>query len=80
MIQTGPLSGVRVSWADRKMSIPIRNLYYLFSYAWRHFPPGGEAEVGVRRQIIRDVWLPDVQEVWLIWFELSSGSGVVQAP
>ena len=34
----------------------------------------------VRRQIIRDVWLPDVQEVWLIWFELSSGSGVVQAP
>ena len=29
------------------MSIPIRNLYFLFSYAWRHFPPGGEAEVGI---------------------------------
>jgi 5-methylcytosine-specific restriction enzyme subunit McrC len=29
------------------MTIPIRNLYYLFSYAWEHFPEGGAVEVGV---------------------------------
>lgn len=29
------------------MSIPIRNLYYVFSYAWRQFPIANEAEVGV---------------------------------
>ena len=29
------------------MTIPIRNLYYLFCYAWRRFPPGGAVETGV---------------------------------
>lgn len=29
------------------MSIPIRNLYYLFCYAWERFPEGGAVEVGV---------------------------------
>lgn len=29
------------------MSIPIRNLYYLFCYAWERFPEGGTIEVGV---------------------------------
>lgn len=29
------------------MSIPIRNLYYLFCYAWERFPEGGSVEVGV---------------------------------
>jgi 5-methylcytosine-specific restriction enzyme subunit McrC len=29
------------------MSIPIRNLYYLFCYAWERFPEGGTVEVGV---------------------------------
>lgn len=29
------------------MPIPIRNLYYLFCYAWERFPEGGVAEVGV---------------------------------
>ncbi len=27
------------------MTIPIRNLYYLFCYAWRRFPPGGAVEI-----------------------------------
>lgn len=32
------------------VTIPIRNLYYLFSYAWSRFPEGGGgAEVGVDR-------------------------------
>lgn len=29
------------------MTIPIRNLYYLFCYAWRRFPNAAEVEVGV---------------------------------
>ena len=29
------------------MTIPIRNLYYLFCYAWQRFPEGGAVEVGV---------------------------------
>jgi 5-methylcytosine-specific restriction enzyme subunit McrC len=29
------------------MPIPIRNLYYLFCYAWERFPEGGAVEVGV---------------------------------
>lgn len=29
------------------MTIPIRNLYYLFCYAWRRFPDGGAVDVGV---------------------------------
>ncbi|OMG58159.1 hypothetical protein [Brevundimonas sp. ZS04] len=29
------------------MTIPIRNLYYLFCYAWQRFPPGGAVEAGV---------------------------------
>ncbi len=29
------------------MSIPIRNLYYLFCYAWERFPEGATVEVGV---------------------------------
>lgn len=29
------------------MAIPIRNLYYLFSYAWAQFPAGATVEVGV---------------------------------
>lgn len=29
------------------MTIPIRNLYYLFCYAWERYPEGGEVEVGV---------------------------------
>lgn len=29
------------------MTIPIRNLYYLFCYAWQRFPPGGAVETGV---------------------------------
>lgn len=29
------------------MTIPIRNLYYLFCYAWARFPEGGAVEVGV---------------------------------
>lgn len=29
------------------MSIPIRNLYYLFCYAWERFPEGEHVEVGV---------------------------------
>ncbi|MDP2225930.1 MAG: hypothetical protein Q8J78_00425 [Moraxellaceae bacterium] len=29
------------------MTIPIRNLYYLFCYAWRKFPEGGSVDVGV---------------------------------
>lgn len=29
------------------MSIPIRNLYYLFCYAWERFPDGAAVEVGV---------------------------------
>jgi 5-methylcytosine-specific restriction enzyme subunit McrC len=28
------------------MTIPIRNLYYLFCYAWRRFPNAAETEVG----------------------------------
>ena len=29
------------------MSIPIRNLYYMFCYAWERFPEGESVEVGV---------------------------------
>lgn len=29
------------------MKIPIRNLYYLFSYAWAQFPGGREIDVGI---------------------------------
>ncbi|MDN4984297.1 hypothetical protein QY049_13805 [Bradyrhizobium sp. WYCCWR 13022] len=29
------------------MTIPIRNLYYLFCYAWERFPEGGSTEVGI---------------------------------
>jgi 5-methylcytosine-specific restriction enzyme subunit McrC len=29
------------------MTIPIRNLYYLFLYAWAQFPGGAVAEVGI---------------------------------
>ncbi len=29
------------------MTIPIRNLYYLFCYVWGRFPEGGSVEVGV---------------------------------
>ena len=29
------------------MTIPIRNLYYLFSYAWQRFPEGEAVDVGV---------------------------------
>lgn len=29
------------------MAIPIRNLYYLFCYAWERFPEGGSTEVGI---------------------------------
>lgn len=29
------------------MTIPIRNLYYLFTYAWARFPPGDEVPTGV---------------------------------
>ena len=29
------------------MKIPIKNLYYLFCYAWARFPQGGSVEVGV---------------------------------
>src|SRR5687767_201482 len=29
------------------MTIPIRNLYYLFCYAWQRFPEGGAVEVGI---------------------------------
>lgn len=29
------------------MTIPIRNLYYLFCYAWERYPEGGAVEVGV---------------------------------
>ena len=29
------------------MTIPIRNLYYLFCYAWQKFPEGGSVDVGV---------------------------------
>jgi 5-methylcytosine-specific restriction enzyme subunit McrC len=29
------------------VTIPIRNLYYLFCYAWGRFPEGGHLEVGV---------------------------------
>ena len=29
------------------MTIPIRNLYYLFSYAWARFPPGDQVPTGV---------------------------------
>lgn len=29
------------------MSIPIRNLYYLFCYAWQRFPEGDAVEVGI---------------------------------
>ena len=29
------------------MGIPIRNLYYLFCYAWAHFPPADMVETGV---------------------------------
>jgi 5-methylcytosine-specific restriction enzyme subunit McrC len=29
------------------MKIPIKNLYYLFCYAWARFPEGGAVEVGV---------------------------------
>lgn len=29
------------------MTIPIRNLYYLFSYAWAQFPEGDAVEVGI---------------------------------
>lgn len=29
------------------MTIPIRNLYYLFTYAWARFPAGNEVPVGV---------------------------------
>lgn len=29
------------------MTIPIRNLYYLFCYAWERYPEGGSTEVGI---------------------------------
>jgi 5-methylcytosine-specific restriction enzyme subunit McrC len=29
------------------MTIPIRNLYYLFCYAWERYPEGGATEVGI---------------------------------
>jgi len=29
------------------VTIPIRNLYYLFCYAWERFPEGGSTEVGI---------------------------------
>lgn len=29
------------------MTIPIRNLYYLFCYAWERYPEGGTTEVGI---------------------------------
>lgn len=29
------------------MTIPIRNLYYLFCYAWERFPEGDEVDVGI---------------------------------
>ena len=29
------------------MTIPIRNLYYLFCYAWERFPEGGATDVGI---------------------------------
>ncbi|NOJ39981.1 5-methylcytosine restriction system specificity protein McrC [Bradyrhizobium australiense] len=29
------------------MTIPIRNIYYLFCYAWERFPEGGSTEAGV---------------------------------
>src|SRR5689334_7007037 len=29
------------------MTIPVRNLYYLFCYAWERFPEGGSTEVGI---------------------------------
>jgi 5-methylcytosine-specific restriction enzyme subunit McrC len=29
------------------VTIPIRNLYYLFLYAWAYFPPGAMAETGI---------------------------------
>jgi 5-methylcytosine-specific restriction enzyme subunit McrC len=31
----------------RAVTIPIRNLYYLFCYAWERFPEGGSTEVGI---------------------------------
>ena len=31
----------------KAVKIPIRNLYYLFSYAWARFPAGPSVEVGV---------------------------------
>ena len=39
------------------MKIPIRNLYYLFSYAWAQFPPGDTVDVG------RDA-CPDLQNLF----------------
>lgn len=29
------------------VTIPVRNLYYLFCYAWERFPAGGTTEVGI---------------------------------
>src|SRR5262245_8800265 len=31
------------------MTIPIRNIYYLFLYAWERFPGGGVGETGIDR-------------------------------
>ena len=39
------------------VKIPIRNLYYLFSYAWAQFPPGDSVDVG------RDA-CPDLQNLF----------------
>ncbi|NTZ43610.1 hypothetical protein G7A66_11055 [Altererythrobacter sp. SALINAS58] len=44
--------------AERRiMSIPIRNLYYIFCYAWAHFPGGEALEVG-------DDEAPDLQNLF----------------
>ncbi|MFC4296180.1 hypothetical protein ACFO0A_14055 [Novosphingobium tardum] len=29
------------------MTIPIQNLYYIFCYAWSHFPAGAQVDVGI---------------------------------
>lgn len=39
------------------MTIPIRNLYYLFSYAWAQFPGGDAVDVGIDK-------CPDLQNLF----------------